>query len=441
MLQVMVLSAVLVLGGCKNSDELADGTAANGKAPISFRIQGGAVSSLRATTTPNNYINTFVVNAIRNDLGWTSVFPDKEDGFEEYRKYLMHGVTVYREEVDGTNGTNAWEYAPEAYFPGVDPLDGTNTFTSFYAYSPAAPQGLSVGFKATVNDRDVPILTYTVQKPDTADTNGKTTQQDLLVAYEKVLRASYTTNVALQFRHALSRVNVKASKEINAEVVIKSLKLINLYSEGDLSLKGNTETTTSGKISNGIPASTQPAESDYPKAWVYKASDGDWSTATTADYVILWTGQNTLVTYPYVLPASGVYVQKGTAQNVTSHEQGMYVLPQTTILAYKDAGAARAIDQANSFGLELWYTIGGKMRKVIFNFKDLHDLKKPDLGGEEAPYAGYVKDELLGVTFEIGRQYVLNITFSKDNVGATIEFETNVDDYIDGGPVSPHPAP
>jgi hypothetical protein len=108
----------------------------------------------------------------------------------------------------------------------------------------------------------------------------------------------------------------------------------------------------------------------------------------------------------------------------------MFVLPQTTAGVLNDADDAEtAVEDKDEFGLELHYTIGGLAKEPYYiQFGDL-----------DAPISG------AGVTFEPGKQYVLNLTFGAGSgtgggpggsdqpsvdIGATISFgELGVDGY------------
>ncbi|MDR1881256.1 MAG: fimbrillin family protein [Prevotella sp.] len=353
-----------------------------GSRAIGFRAQGG-MSTLKATTAAAADIHSFVVNAHYGDT-WGSM-----DNF------LLPAVTVYRGE------DNIWTYSPKAYYPTED--EGA---VEFFAYSPANSKHVTTS-KLGLATTATQTISYKVEAP----VGSTTVQEDLLVAYEKVASTSYTSptfdgTVSLTFRHALSRVLVAAGSKLEEPVTIKSLKLKNLYSAGTLSLAGNTA-TGAGNKSNGIPAASA--------AWVY----------TAGDYVTLWDYTDTQTKeYPYLLPESGVSVGEYVESPlklplVTGRDQGMFILPQTTA----------NLDTSNEFGLEVEYSVGsGSPKTSTIRFGDLDN----QVGK--------------GVTFEIGREYVLNLVFSSGGsggqggddgggitIGASVSFSTIADDY--NGPV------
>jgi hypothetical protein len=366
----LFLSGLLLLSGC-SQDDVSDIPA--GSRAIGFRAQG-AMSSLKATTTSKDNIQSFVVSA-NHGGDWTVA-----------DNYLIPAATVYREGGIGDPGATAkWTYSPQAYFP-----TDKSSFVEFLAYSPAVSKNVTAGLKDAV-DADQTI-TYTVPKPLAT---GVTSQEDFLVAYQQVTGSAdpgYGGPVNLQFRHALSRVLVAAASSLTEPVTITGLVLRNLYTTGDLPM--NSASTV-------------------------------WDPAADLD------------DYSYILPPAGVSVFQypvlsppSSLPLVTSYEQGMFVLPQTTAGTLTDAETAEiAVENSNEFGLELHYTIGGLVKEPYYiQFGDL-----------AAPTSGP------GVTFEPGKQYVLNLTFGAGSgtgggpggsdqpsvdIGATISFgELGVDGY------------
>ncbi|GAB6122965.1 hypothetical protein JCM30204_41140 [Dysgonomonas termitidis] len=356
-----------MLTGC-SQDESQDSPGGSGRA-ISFRAQGGT-GGLKATTTGGDYIHSFVVNAIR------------DDGTPGVDKQLLTGTTVYRNE-----GVTGWTYAPEVFYPTVT----GNNYVEFFAYSPSGSRHVNPGLGAAGDDPTSQVIGYSVPVPAST---GATAQEDLLVAYGKVLKAGYESPVKLQFRHALSRILVAAKSEVSAAVTITGLELKNVYSTGELNLKGNGPSNTGA--SDGIPVSETTGTELTD--WSYNAPA---SITATTDYVTLWENPGDLIDYPYVLPASGVSVA-ATSQLVTSAEQGMFVLPQTT------EGDLSDTDPTGEFALLVNYTLNGAPQTpVTVQFADLNGIGT------------------LGVTFEIGRQYVLNLEFKSDGnvkIGAAVSF-------------------
>ncbi|MDR1882758.1 MAG: fimbrillin family protein [Prevotella sp.] len=318
-------------------------------------------------------------------------------------KFLIEGATVYR----GEGGGNSWTYSPQAYFPTED-----KGAVEFFAYSPSGSENVKAGLKAATDATQT--ITYEVSVPN----GSATSQEDLLVArqtveYSSVNSAYPSAAVGLQFHHALSRILVAASSSLGQEVpvVITGLALKNLYSKGDLSLS-----------SSNIPVT------------------GGWGYAdNTPGAKVLWTNDteaSTIKDYAYSLPASGVHVGE-TPATVTGDDQGIFILPQATI----GADVTNA-DRDGEFGLEISYTINGNeaSSQAFVQFSDLVS-----------------SSSTASVTFEIGRQYVLNLTFGAGsgtggggdtpggtdpdiNIGAKISFsDLEVDPYPDNIQAPPPP--
>ncbi|MDR1883351.1 MAG: fimbrillin family protein [Prevotella sp.] len=340
----LFLSGLLLLSGC-SQDDVSNVPA--GSRAIDFRAQGG-MSSLKATTSGLGNIQSFAVNAHHSGAGWDA------DNF------LLHGTTVYRGE-----GGNSWKYSPTVYFPSEE-----TGSVEFFAYSPSGTASvINEGLK-NANSLNQEI-TYKVPAP--LASSSATFQEDLLVACTQVPPAGYTDPVSLQFRHALSRVQVRAAKtealkEIS--IVITGLKLRNLYSQGTLSLRS--------------------------------ALSGWGHNAGQAGTTVLWSGQSVLADYPYQLPESGVFVGVDS-KLVTGADQGLFVLPQTT---YGDPSQNLPVDDVDKengeFGLEVSYSLNGSADDITY-------LQFSDIAAN---------DEDKGVTFEIGRQYILDLTFGGGSGGS-----------------------
>jgi hypothetical protein len=427
MMQTMALTAVFLAGSC-NNEEFAEENgriATNGKTPISFRMQNGAGAQLRATSTTNKTIGAFVVNAIDRDDDAEWITSGAVVGEGKISRFVLNGVTVSHKET-GASGEE-WSYYPEAFFP-----EGKNSDSiEFFAYSPVNPVGLTNGLKDDVQNNGAdrgPSITYEVPE---VDKDGKTNQQDLLVAYAVVkpgsggngsVDADYSniTSVKLKFRHALSRVLVQAKKtNLNAEIIIDSIKLNNLKYKGTLNLKGNT--ATASEKSNGIPWSVTGTNSE-PTEWKYPAPRANTSTST--DSLTLWKLENDIKTFNYHLQASGIVVPLAAADGtgaklVTGPEQGMYVMPQAV-----SADNATTADVDEDFGLEVVYRVNNATRRAQFIFADTIATEGGDF-------------KAVPIAFEIGRQYVMEINFTDKTVGAKIIFNTEMDEFDTKAPVIP----
>ena len=193
---------------------------------------------------------------------------------------LFDGVTVARQIVSGAPA--GFTYAPIRYY-------STGATTAAYAaYSPASTVFSAVSAANVLGA--ISTFDFEVVAPDAS---GKTTQTDLLFAINNAAPVA-APPVALAFTHALSRVFVTATNKTITPVTIQSLTLKNLNSTGRISVAAGAGTWS----------------------WTYP-------TDTPADY-------------EYMLAPSGIVVPVDatpatpTPVLVTSMEQGMMILPQTT---------------------------------------------------------------------------------------------------------------
>jgi hypothetical protein len=364
---LLVMTMTATMSSCSDDDVVAQvGSASSG---IAFRLQSN-LPATRATGTTVDNVNAFVVNA-----------QDQRTG--EPGSIIFDAQTVYR--IEGV--ANAFDYNPKKYYPD----ESSEAYYS--AYSPVT-KNVTAGFKSSIAN----TITYEVQAPD--PNKGNTTQEDLLVAYTKVEGATQTPGatpvdrkgfnepVLLNFKHALSRVYVTASNANEEPVTITAISLNKLYTKGVLDIDALD-----------IWSKGDGATADIYDAYVE-------SPSTTSDYKVLWTPVgNQDGAYNYVLPTSGITVAARTANDpkwVVSREQGMLILPQTTINA-DDPGSVENED----FYLEVSYKLSNIETTVKAPFADNNNIA----------------DE--GLTFEFGKQYALGIEFS----GAAIRFSITVEDW------------
>ena len=334
---LVALAATALFTACSNDEavQLINGE----EQAISFRVQGGTPElTTRTTATTANNVDAFVVFGI-DGLASSNIFK---------------GVTVARQ-VDGS-----FDYNPRKYY-SIGAADA-----NFFAYSPA-----SAVLNITPTSLDTASLStsagfkYEVTRPDAT---GLTGQVDLLVAATSIADVPIVTGtVDFVFKHALSRIFVKATNSLTENVVITGLSLLNLKSVGLL-----TGTPVTAIAPPGAP----------------------WVTWT-------WSVQTAPVTpippYEYVLANSGVAVKPNlsTATLVTSMEQGMMVLPQATVNTTPNNHAS------GDFALEVTYDIANLIGNKTYI---------------------YLTD---GYAFEAGIQYAITIAFG--GTGSPIEIDFTID--------------
>ena len=297
---LVALVATALFTACTN-EVVVESKPISGAQEISFRLQGGTPET-RTTATTNLNIDAFVVYGA-------------DDVTTAASANLFDSVTVARQSDD------VFDYNPKKYYS-----IGAAT-ASFFAYSPVSA---NISSFTNVDPLANASFDYEVKVPDAT---GNTVQEDLLVAGTNLTGSPTLTSgtVNLDFTHALSRIFVKATNALSENIVITGLALKNLNSTGTII---------------GTPAAT-------------------WTWA--------WTGHGGVKDYNYILAPTGVAVQAGTGVSaapnnvpilVTSMEQGMMVLPQTTL---GDANANGTLD-AGEFALEVTYNVANltNQKKLVF---------------------------------------------------------------------------
>jgi hypothetical protein len=290
----VAVAALALTTGC-SKNELVNETPSDAKA-ISFRVNGDAPQARpngpqRTTGTTLGYVNAF------------AVYGEDYEGNTAANAALFNGVSVVRQVGSG----DIFDYNPKRLYT-------QNADTAhFYAYSPISKfvtGGTMAGLSTFSFD-------YENQLPDAT---GNATQEDLLYAFKGVKTS--VNAVALNFRHALSRIFVTATNTSPVDVYVDALTLKNLYNAGTFT---------------------------FPLA----------PTDT-----IGWTPSGNRVDLPYILADSRVVVKEGTtsASLVTSKEQGMMIIPQVTA----NTTSTQTTLATNDFALEVRYDMGNLKNQVAY---------------------------------------------------------------------------
>ncbi|MDL2247507.1 fimbrillin family protein [Bacteroides sp. OttesenSCG-928-J23] len=356
-LGVSLLAIAGVWTGCSN-DEVMDATSSEARA-IDFRVQGGVPTVSRTTATTAANVDAFVVYGA-----------DYKAANDASNAELFKGETVARQA--GT--TNKFDYNPKKYY-------STNAIAAdFVAYSPVNASRNFTGDFSFIESKTTPTaatasFTYTVPAP-TAD--GKTSQEDLLVAGVNTIADGsgiLASAIKFDFKHALSRIFVKALNPMPEPVVITNLTLKNLNAKGTIT---------------GATAAPATGETTAQWTWTWALPAGDAGDPKS------------IIDYPYILANSGISVPAGMKAGtdypilVTSMEQGMMVLPQETVNAdNKDV-------TGGDFALEVKYNVSNLTGKTAYVY--LTDKYK----------------------FEMNKQYAITISFDSHTA---ISFTIAVDNF------------
>ncbi|MDR0542723.1 MAG: fimbrillin family protein [Dysgonamonadaceae bacterium] len=320
--------------------------------PAAGGIRAGTVrnAALRATVNTYATIPDFVVNGIYveapGSINWSYIFN------EQY---------VYKPE----SGL-IWDYAPKKYWPASGSI-------AFYAYAPAGAPGLKKGLKDNRNDTLPPVIEYAMPRkereeppPGTGERPSPTViddnVQDWLVAVQRQ-SSPQTAPVPMNFRHAFSRVTIKAKTDDdkNYSVKVTRADLRNVYAAGKLALA--PDTLDGRPYSVGIPMEAAPG-------FRYGG----------ASKVTLWTDLDSLSNYHFRLLSGAVTIEDNYTPLLNTND-GIFVIPQ-------------AADNA-----------------AVYLEYDIYSLSP---AGDERYLDSQSRLQRLpdGFAFEIGRQYELQVSIN-----------------------------
>jgi hypothetical protein len=289
-------------------------------------------------------IPDFVVNGIHNENSAYSIV------FSEQYVYKPESGLI-------------WDYSPKKYWYKNGEID-------FYAYAPAGIKNLTKGLHDNLVDLSAPpVIAYSMPRKEREEPPPGTgekpspmivddNQEDLLVAVQNRL-SPQNDPVPMNFRHAFSRVTVKAKTDRdddNYSIKVTRVDLRNVYSAGKLTLNPDD---VSGGSSTGIPMEV--------------SDQFQYGGATT-----LWHELNTLVNYRFRLISGAVAIEDRYTALQNSND-GVFVIPQA-------AGNA-----------------------AVYVEYDVYSVSPT---GDERYRDSFNKLLMLptGFAFEIGRQYELQLT-------------------------------
>ncbi|MDR2804701.1 MAG: fimbrillin family protein [Dysgonamonadaceae bacterium] len=262
-------------------------------------VGGGSNRSSALRAAINTYANLpdFVVNGIHTDgAAWSRIFN------EQY---------VYKPE----SGL-VWDYAPKKFWPATGMID-------FYAYAPAGVKNLVKGLYNNGDNTTKPVLEYTMPykereepPPGTGEPSSPLfvddKQEDLLVAVQN-RPSPHSIPVPMNFRHAFSRVTVKAKTDKNYtayRIKVSRVDLQNMQTSGKLELKPDNKNLP---YSTGIPM-------EATEHFKYNGTNS----------VTLWTNLRTPASYCFRL-LSGLVAIEDEYTTLLHNDNSVFVIPQSTI--------------------------------------------------------------------------------------------------------------
>ena len=338
---LLSLTTLLLAANACSNNEAPDGM--NGQHAISFNAVASKQPRSAATTTAS--LKSFVVYAFTGS------------------KPLIEGVTVSR---DG----GLWTYSPIAYWP--------ETPVNFYAFSPDISQSSKITgvgsnmIPGYVNSGDIDLL-YAVN----------------IGEYEK------PTPVAINFRHAFSKVDVMlSSTNVDIQVKVSHVSLCNIYTTGTFLFP---------------QATTSLADSEAVGSWV----DLKTNQKMLIFYAIDNESQITLNSHPANLTEGTLNVQ--------------FFMPQQ--LSKVDLAGNDYVGNFIQVDCEIFDTSSGAKLWPKSDTPSYMLVPQTDLGRLIFPLKTSNVDE-----WKMGYSYVYNIAINNPSVLDAIEFEPTVDEYTEINP-------
>ncbi len=201
----------VVMASCSNEDVMELNPDPAGDA-LSFSI---AVSHSRATETTVNNLGDFRVVA-------KGIHPHGE----VYENFLIGDENGGLKATKQSGSINTWDLEQNVYWPT------SITSAVFWAYtcsqtratdnSPVLPKDVKFGFE-TNNNNTAKLTGFSPVRANVTETsadgywNDGADQTDMLVAFKYQLRSDGATNVALDFKHALTQIDIKAQSKNKSE--------------------------------------------------------------------------------------------------------------------------------------------------------------------------------------------------------------------------------
>ncbi len=267
--------AALTLASCSSDETTAVNDSLNQKEEISFRpIVNGVTRAADANLSTDG--KTFMAYAKLSSDGTTNYFPE----------------TVF------TNSSGTFTSTTKYYWPSSGNLD-------FYAYAPTT----STQFTHSTTES----LAFTVTPSSTISD-----QIDLIVANtnNKDKNTYGATGVALNFRHAESKVVVRFTNSSTLTCEVSAFKIVNV--DGTATYTYTKTNNTSTDTQNTDPTSSGTTLSN------------EW-TGNGDSYSVTYTATPTATNSIAANTSTAVYLQNdGTATTTANEALNMILIPQTT---------------------------------------------------------------------------------------------------------------
>lgn len=373
--------AALMMTSCSSDEVVKESEIKNGA--IEFRTLTDKNQSRAAVTDGSNILGFTLT-------GW----------WVEGKQYLFNSFDITRNagiDDKGNLETEEWSYSPPRYWPSKGDVN-------FFAYSPASSVNVSKNkdLRQTAPLTVNPTIEYTVS-------NVQNLQEDFLVAL-KFLQNKNSGKVSLNFQHALSRVKFNAKKTKNLEYTIYGIKLMNLYSKAELTYDKSND----GSLSVGIPTT----QFNYGNA--------------SNNPIILWKSHSEKVDYKVDLSDAPIYVQFDN-KSVIGATNALLVMPQVTELG--EVQDSNDLEYVNKTAIDGAFYVEIEYKSFLKEGNNI--IYYAGTASKTAKYYIPVKDQIrvnqkTPFPFEIGREYVFNLTFGDEGATARpIQFNVTVSNWTD----------
>ncbi|BFK02017.1 fimbrillin family protein [Parabacteroides goldsteinii] len=242
--------AAVALASCTN-DDVVDVNKGGG---ISFRASLDKARTKAVTTLSN--LGAFNVTAIGNGSNYFTNL-----------------------EVTSPDGGNSWETASTYYWPSYG--------LAFFAYAPQTPGGT-----VDINNGGKSITGFSPAQDVAA-------QKDLVIAYNKGTKADNEgSGVPLNFKHALSQIEVKAKcSNANMKIEIIGVRIVNAATSAKFTFP-ETETLSSYVLEQSQWADWSGKDGGHEKAYYIK---GNSPVTLTADAQSIMFGDDNFMLLPQQL--------------------------------------------------------------------------------------------------------------------------------------------
>ena len=247
-----VMAAIAAVFGlattsCSNDDDDA----------VASIAQAGAKKSVTFNGYLNNGSSTRAYDAAAGDIQTDGMSVWAFDATKETAinneggQYFMGGYSAGL--AHGWDGTNSWFKAASDYFWPEYNLN-------FVALTPQSGGGIgeiTCSQAAAAGDPAVPskpVMTVAIDVPLTTEssgTYGADTQKDIMIASIEDQTPLTTGSAAMTFKHALSQIVFKGGVDGQTTIhkaVVKSIKLVNIASDGTITYTAATDAFASGSL-------------------------------------------------------------------------------------------------------------------------------------------------------------------------------------------------